>query len=213
MTNEKMLEKMYELFNIMEDGEYVKEVVVKGIIDSLKEDIRIECQKKKGNGKREAILRKLMKNASSHGFKNGLGDHFVPVEDKFGFCDGYRAYVLNEDFGYSKIAVGNYIDLNRSKPANANVKIEVDLADLAAYIKDEKAKKYVARSRSLRLKPYVLKSGDFEVAFNPEYLLDFCNMFKTDYVMCDSPLSPALYEADNGEWGLLLPVRVYYKDV
>ncbi len=200
MTNEKMLKKMYDLSNYLENGSYVKETVLQEIINDLKEDIRADCQKKVGNGKRDVLIKKLMKSAKNP-VKPDRGTHYIPVDEMFGFCDGYRAYVLKDDYGYPKTTIENYLNLKNVKPKNAKMKVYVDLVDVQMLIKDHKAKK------EKKMAPYKLDAGEFEIYFNPEYLLEFCKMFQTDFIMCESSLSPALYEAKNGEWGVLLPVR------
>ena len=215
MTNEKMLEVLLSIKADLEYNDAFPGMTWKTMpeaIAQLQEDIRHDCQKKKGNVKRDNLLKKLMKNNHTARAET-WGSHYTPYGEQFGFLDGYRAYVLNDSYGYPKIE-GDPFNLESCKPKGKSVSVHVDLADLETHIKTERALGHRANGRygAGGIEPYALDAGDFKIRFNPVYLLEFCQMFATDTIQCFGHLHPALYEAENGEWGIVLPVRLVEKE-
>lgn len=91
-------------------------------------------------------------------------------------------------------------------PKNATIKVPVDVSDVEFFIKENRVK--YGRAWNKTKHPYVIETDEIKIGFNPDYLLEFCKMFKTDYIMCENSLKPAVYESENGEWGVVLPVRI-----
>ena len=124
-----------------------------------------------------------------------------------GFLDGYRLYVLNDDFGYQSCEQNNIesFDIKAAIPDGCTIPLTIDITDLKAFVKNMKAMKGKFASS-----PYILREGEFEIAFNPEYLLEFCQMFDTTIIYSNgNNKSPIFYEnKSNNEFGLLCPVRL-----
>lgn len=205
MTNEKMLEVLYKLraLSAQGDGSEAARVLIDAE-NQLKEDIRHDCQKSRGLAKRDKLVTKVMNSASLtvrpllrgwHACKNG----------KKAFCDGYRLYASDDNFGFEKAA--DQINADLLLPTGNTVPLTVDSSELKAYIKEQKA---LVRSKAQKdVHPFTFDAGSFRIGFNPQYLLEFCQFFNTDTIYAVGPCSAAQYlDLDSGDWGILLPCRV-----
>ena len=199
MTNEKMLQKMYEYKDMFKDS------IFDSTIAELQEDIRTELQKKKGNTKRDTLLKKVVKSKWSEA--RDMEKCYHPVGDKYGFTDGYRAYVLNDSYGYENIVDRNREPLNfkACKPEGCNIELKIDRVELKLFAKEMKAKK-------IKSPLYVIENDKIKIGFNGNFLMEFLEMFDTDTIYCKAPKVAAYYENEQGEWGLLFPVRLPEND-
>lgn len=189
MTNEKMLKVINDY---MRDRNVVSLIYAK---KQLEEDVRAEIQKSKGNANRDKLIKTMFKKSPNPNFTDG----YIKYDDQFVFLDGYRAYVLNDNFGYKKL--DSTFDVSYLKQ-HGDIEINVDINDVKFYIKQCKSE-----SKDLVKNPYVIHTEEFDIGFNAQYLLEFVQMFGTK-VFAKGEVSFVYAENKNGEWGILLPVRL-----
>lgn len=192
MTNVAMLKTI---------NEFLKSENVMDLLTAkaqLEEDIRAEIQKSKGNASKDKII-KIMFNKTKN-IRTEFKNAYVEFENQFVFLDGFRAYVLNDDYGYKKS--DSNLDIKQFKQ-HGDVEIEVDINDVKFYIA-----KCKAENKDITKNPYIINTKYFEIGFNAQYLLEFVQMFGVK-LFAKNALSAVYAECDNEEWGILLPIRIF----
>ena len=205
MKTETILKKVNEYLSDMDKNKILQ------LKQDLEEEIRKESVKAKGL-KMDSAIKKVLKNISNTNLIFGC----YPYKNNRAFTDGFRVYVVNDDYGYPKneeLEEPSGINISRIIPQTDiyTQEIKVDISDLEAYTKIVKAEK------KLKNNPYILQTDHithnnkpWQIGFNAEYLLDMLKAYKTDTIYCTtSNVSPCLTSLDlDGEFGLLLPVRI-----
>lgn len=205
MKTETILKKVNEY---LKDMDTTKILLLK---QDLEEEIRKESVKSKGL-KMDSAIKKVLKNILNTNLIFGS----YPYKNNRAFTDGYRLYIVNDDYGYLKneeLEEPSGINISQVIPQTDmyTQEIKVDMVDLEAYAKITKSEK------KLKEKPYILETDyithndkPWRIGFNAEYLLDMLKAYKTDIIYCTtSNVSPCLTSLDlDGEFGLLLPVSI-----
>ena len=189
MTNEAMLKVINDY---MKDNDVIALIKAK---QQLEEDVRAEIQKSKGNASKDKIIKAMFKKSNNPQFTTG----YVKYENQFVFLDGYRTYILNDDMGYRQL--DKTLDISSFKH-HGDIEINVDTNDVKFYIKQCKAE-----GKDLIREPYIVQTDAFDIGFNAQYLLEFMQIFG-EKMFAKNALSPIYAENDNGEWGVLLPIRI-----
>lgn len=189
MTNEKMLKVINDY---MRDSDITTLFTAK---QQLEEDVRAEIQKSKGNASKDKLIKTMFKKSKNDKFANG----YSVFKNQFAFTDSFRAYVLNEDFGYQKL--DNELNFEPFRQ-HGDIEIEIDTNDVKFYIKQCKSE-----SKDLVKNPYVIHTEEFDIGFNAQYLFEFAQMFG-EKAFIKKNVAPMYSENDKGEWGVLVPVRL-----
>lgn len=195
MTNQKMLDKIQSFISTNDMS------IIFNLKDNLLEDIRIETAKKNNPVKRVNLVKSIVKSA----IKRSTSVSYSYDNKYHAFCDGYRLYCLNDSFGYEFDTNKIPLDVNKLYPktSTSDSIINVDIIDLKTFIAENK----IANKASCK-NPYILMLDNGQkIGFNPQYLLEFIQIFDCNTIRCSRPVSPALIETDT-EWGILLPIRI-----
>ena len=170
----------------------------------LEEEVRKESVKAKGL-KMDSAIKKMFKKCSNDRLENTS----FSWRDKRTFTDGYRMYILNDDYGYVKaeddensfsFAVNKILD---GLDTASDIEIKVDIQDLTSFYKIAKAEKRVKDN------PYILEKDGFRIGFNSEYLYEALTSLKTDAIYCSKSVAPAVTNRDfTQEFALILPIQI-----
>ena len=203
MTNEKMYQYTMSLKKALEneaDTCYLMPILEE-MRATLEEVMRVKEASKKHGGSRVNILKRFMKDTIR------WENEYTPYNDKFLFCDGYRLAILSDSYGYkeAKEPMKGVDDLLRSPRQNA-IEIEVDTADLKAYLLREKAEG--RGTKKSQYKPYRIETPEFDIGFNPKYLEEMISLMGTAKVRVSSPKAPAYLINEDGEEALLCPIML-----
>lgn len=211
MTNEKILETLVKIeYEVNNNGSAVK-ICIEKAIEEVKEDMRKDLQKKKGCAKRDKLIQSMMKSVPD---VKPILKYYQKVGEQFGFTDAYRAYILNDNFGYdgaeNHLDEGTPFNLSTCFPkAVPPIELKINLQELQLYIKQQKAEAKATKQKYLAA--YIIENDKIKIGFNPQFLLEFCQMFDTESIFVSSPKSLAYCENEAGEKGILLPVRIIDK--
>lgn len=167
------------------------------------EDVRYKDQKTSGNAKRDTLIKKLFKTAQKEEFVNC----YVFCEGgKYGFVDGFRAYICNDNFGYDK-SESNF-QLEKCFPAEntSDIILKATEAEVKNFISEQKA--IGKGTKKSPFDQFIVEKDGEKYGYNPIFLLEFLQFFNISEFRTAGKVSAAYYYADNGEKGILLPVRV-----
>ena len=200
MTNEMMLQVISEY---LENGD--TKIIVK-TKEKLIEDIRKEQSLKKGNTvKDETLVKRLMKSAADINSKLAAG--YSTYNNKYAFIDGYRLYILSNDFGYPLLKdkmQEQSIKQILGDSYNYTITSKIDMKELKAFHAVAKAEKKIKEHLF-----EVAREDDTIQYFNSEFLLEILTLYKTDTIYCKENLCDTVVTSTDfsGELGLLLPCR------
>lgn len=128
--------------------------------DAIKDNIREEKANLKGLKSELSIINDIIKYNKKYnpGF-NG----YMRYEDRYAFVTPYRIVISDDNFGYEEAE--NQIDIGKyTKDCNAELDLEIDIADLRTHIEVNKAAK--------QNKAYTIEKGGVRFSMNPKYIIE-----------------------------------------
>lgn len=172
--------------------------------EQLEEQLRAESISKP-LARKDKLIKNILKNIPEY-YINKLGSVII-YKDKFVFCDSFRAYIVETDFGYKALAnpVDVYSIFPKTKP---RYEIKIDLTELKYHIAQNKANHRTKSEKDYAFK-LNCKDADFNIAFNPIYLQEILQMYDTDIIYVDRQTSLAVVgDFDSEIYGIIFPVRI-----
>lgn len=201
MTNEKMLQMLKEIG--LENGVTNINAYMK-LKQALEEDIRIEVQKKKGTKSSDIqIIKRIVKCEKENPMFGKYHTFSMNEKDYKCFLEGHYVVGSENDLGYK--ASENPFDLSKffNMDMFDNIQLKVDIVDLKTFIKTNKTKK------NEKFIPYIIKTEEIEIGFNPQFLLDTLEFCNTDTISVTTPIAPAFIKSENmDKIGLVLPIHI-----
>lgn len=199
------------------------------LIDTLEKDLKEQCFKTKPSDKKRLnAIKKVLKENECR----PVLSCFTPYEKgKVAFTDSYQLYVLNEDYLPFNVAFDNIVDndfkdnylkvygdkiLGRKEYVYPNLdnvipkteplyKIDLKVSDILALEK-------TTEKEGNGAKVYTFKNENGKISLNLVYLKNCINILKLkDSVVLEihGETRPVIIHNENGELGLILPVKIY----
>ena len=201
-TNTKILETLEK--EIAENTRYTGyEGLFSKTIEMLRANIREEEAGKKGTKKPYKIIEKMLKDAKRDNPNQLLFQKAHEYGNKYGFLDGYRLFLSDDNMGYESVNVANGAfkieQLYNGIDTYNMTDIEIDISELRYFAKVAKG------GRNEKPTPYIIRTPDGFAGFNPNYLIDlidFSGSNKIKYIKSNAPIHSENMNA------LLLPVNV-----
>lgn len=197
MTNYAILERLYKIAENLEP--------VSALIEDVKKDIATEEAKRAGRGNALKAARDIIKNAD----RDALRGAWVDKAGKQYICDGFRLAILDNPLDLPGLPAGvspvDYKCIMDAPRHNSLALTLPDPAELAAFVKSEKARKKAMADKT----PPVYKFGDGLPRVNAAWLLNMLELLPGAAAFissCSGALSMIYFASDAGE-GLLCPVR------
>lgn len=198
-TNTKILETLEK--EIAENTRYTGyEGLFSKTIEMLRANIREETATKSGAKKPYKIIEKMLKSEQCK--NNNMMQKAHKYNDKYGFLDGHRLFITDNDMGY-EVADQEHTfrieQLYNGIDTYDMAVIEIDIAEVRYFAKVAKGGKWESP------KPYIIRTPDGFAGFNPNYLIDlidFSGSNKIKYIKRNAPIHSENMNA------LLLPVNV-----
>ena len=177
-----------------------------------------ESNKKDAENKRINELKGIIKNSSIYRPYLSIF-HREIRKDKvcYNITDGYRWYSLDDHYSYDVYAhdsKNDFFNLDTFYNSKEYIKKYIDKSKLSEeYIDKGQLKLFIEELEDLdTLSFYVIDRGDNKsLTFNALYLFEFLEVFNTNKIyLSDDTLSPCYYENDDGEMGILQPIKINY---
>lgn len=172
-------------------------------------EIRHTAAKQSGNGNRQKAAERVIKSAMQDS-RPALRGSWNDSNGAQYICDGFRLLKLLEPLPLEKIPEDvQPIDAARIIPTDKNARGAVlelpSIAELKAYIKEEKARKKAIKDKSAPLYDF----GAELPAVNAQYLLDMLEVLPgcTARATAERPKLRGIYFESVHGCGVLLPVR------
>lgn len=182
------------------------------IIEAMKEEAAAEIRRAeaKNGGKlsRQKAAERVIKSAkASQPFRESFHGSWTDAAGRQCLCDGFRAYRLREALPLETIPEKETpFDLNRIITKNDGETLALpDVAELRAYIKEEKARKKAIKDKTAPTWDF----GDGLPLVNAQFLLDALELLPgcSATISSRSPLvNPIYFESVHG-CGILCPIR------
>lgn len=199
------------------------------LIDTLEKDLKEQCFKTKPSDKKR--LNAIKKVLKENEYRPVLSC-FTPYEKgKVAFTDSYQLYVLNEDYLPFNVAFDSTVDndfkdnylkvygdkiLGRKEDVYPNLdhvipkteplyKIDLKVSDVLTLEK-------TTEKEGNGAKVYTFKNENGKISLNLIYLKNCINILKLkDSVILEvhGETRPVIIHNENGELGLILPVKTY----
>lgn len=173
-------------------------------------EIRHAAAKQSGNGNRQKAAERVIKSAKADNPREAFWGSWNDARGHQFICDGFRLIEFFEPLPLEKIREGvQPIDAARVMPPDKNARGAVlelpTVAELKAYIKEEKALKKAVKDKSGVLYDF----GAELPAVNAQFLFDMLEALPGCVARASSarPLLNALYFECSDGCGILLPVR------
>lgn len=179
-----------------------------------------ESNKKDAENKRINALKGIIKNWSIYSPYLSIF-HREIRKDKvcYNITDGYRWYSLDDHYSYDVYARDSKNDFfNLDAFYNSKEYIKKYIPDKSKlseeYIDKEQLKLFIEELEDIdTLSFYVIdnRGDNRSLTFNALYLFEFLEVFNTNKIyLSDDTLSPCYYENDDGEMGILQPIKINY---
>jgi len=199
-TNTKILETLEK--EIAENTRYTGyEGLFSKTIEMLRANIREETATKSGSKKPYKIIEAMLKTAKKDQPSRELFQKAHEYGNKYGFLDGYRLFLSEDNMGYESVNVANGA-FKVDQLFNVNdydfTTLEIDAAELKYFAKITKT-----RSKWDKI-PYIIKTPDGYVGYNPFFLIDLIEYTGSNKIRYQKRTAP-IY-SDN-MMALLLPVN------
>lgn len=173
------------------------------LLNKLEEDIKTEVIKSKGGKTSDLSIIKYMYKNSTRKDINGYNDFIFNDKTFYGFLDGYHAVCSIYSYEQKKsISLFNFNNIFNNKCFKGE-QVKIDLTDLKTFLKLNPVKKDVNPV------PYIVNTLNFDIGFNPKYLLNVLAFCNTDTIIIGkNNLQPAYCKNDTfDKIGLVLPIR------
>lgn len=173
------------------------------LLKELEKDIQKEVIKNKGGKTSDLSIIKYMYKNSTRKDINGYNDFIFNDKKFYGFLDGYHAVCSVYNYEQEKsVNPFNFNNIFNNKCFKGE-QIKIDLTDLKTFLKLNPVKK------GANPVPYIVNTANFDIGFNPKYLLNVLTFCNTDIIiLSDSNLKPVYCKNDTfDKIGLVLPIR------
>lgn len=197
-TNTKLLETLEEEIRAFRTYSGYNPDFFDKTLEMLRANVREETARAKGNKKPYKIIESMTKKAKKDR-NNEMFQKAHKYGDKYGFLDGYRLFLSDDNYGYEVAEPERQFNIEPLFKINEELKsVEIDVADLRYYCKIYKTMKKYNKI------PYIIRTADGFAAYNPEFLLDLIeysgsNVIK--YIKSNAPIYSENMDC------LLLPVN------
>ena len=173
------------------------------IILNLKYDLEDEIRQEivLNSGVKKSTLKVIEKLKPSRESLKGYHKVTFECKDYFGFVDGYRAFLLNNDLGMEK-AISTIKLANAFPLMDDLTKVVIDVADVKTCVALQKAED------KKQIPIYRISVDGMTIGVNANYLLDMINAIGSNEVFVKSPHEAIRCNNADGEVGIVLPVKL-----
>ena len=197
MTNYAILERLYKIAENLEP--------VSALIEDVKKEIATEEAKRAGRGNALKAARDILKNAN----RDDLRGAWINKAGRQHICDGFRLVILDSPLDLpglpANVAPVDYERIMEAPRHNSAALVLPDPAELAAFVKSEKARKKATADKT----PPVYKFGNGLPWVNAAWLLGLLELLPGASAFASSirPTTSAIYFKSEAGESILLPVR------